>query len=203
MAGKKWLIPMGVVSLLALSVPASAYYAHGHSGVYTGLQGGYGNTHYNSDLFHDAQVHEYGVAGRIYLGNQFNDFVALELGATMFSFSDIENDYGKVKTSEIELLFRAGSPIPCSPFRADLKVGIADVFADIDPSDHGRAFGIQHDFTTEFRPVVGVSFSYYLTRQFALDASYLHVFGNPTSESHVAPNNDLFSLGFSFLFTNP
>lgn len=204
MAGKKWLIPLGTVSLLALTLPVCAHYGHfSYHGVYIGAQGGYGNTHYDSDLFQDANVREHGVAGRIYLGNQFNEYLAVELGATQFSFSDIENDFGKVKTSELELLFRFGAPIPCSLLRADLKVGVADVFADIDPTDKGVAYGIQHEFTTEFRPLVGLSLSLNVTRHFAIDASYMHLFGNPTSESHLAPNNDLFALGVSYLFTNP
>ncbi len=204
MASKKWLVRLGILSLVFQTVAVLAWVPHlSGSGVYLGLQGGYGNNHYNSDLFQDNEVREYGPAGRIYMGNQFNEYLALELGGTFYSNSHIHHDFGLVRTSDIELLARLGAPILCSPVRVDLKVGLADSFADVDPTDLGITAGIKHDFTTEIRPVVGLGIMWNVTTRFALDISYLHMFGNPTSESHVAPNNDFVALGFSVIFRNP
>jgi hypothetical protein len=201
MSNKKWIIPFALLSLLALTSPVQARL--GYHGIYIGAQGGIGNTHYDNDLFNDDEIHEFGVAGRIYMGDQFNQHIALELGATQFSDAELDHDFGEVRTSQIELLVRLGAPIYCSPFRVDLKVGMADVFADIAPTDRGVAYGIKHEFTTEFRPVVGLSLSFYFYRHLGLDLSYMHTFGNPQSVSHLAPNNDLLTLGVSYLFTNP
>lgn len=198
MAKNKVLMALSAVLATALSLPTFAQI--GSSGVYVGGQAGYGNTAYNRAAFIGAGIQESGIAGRVYLGDQFNPYVGLELGATAFAKADLSNDYGYLRTEQLDLLLRLGAPIAESGFRADVKLGAAVVFAAIKPSDAGKTFGFEEDAVSETRPVAGASFSYYFTPSFAMDLSYLHVFGNPKSESHPAPNNDLATLGVSYLF---
>jgi hypothetical protein len=197
-AKNKWILALGVVCTLGLSVPTMAHYDH--SGVAIGAQFGYGYNSYNRAAFQAVELKEGGIAGRVYLANQFNRYVALELGAALYSDTNIEEDFGHIRTSQLDLLLRLGAPIPCSCFRADLKVGAVVNFVDIDPTAQGKALGLEHEFVSETRPAAGLSIAYNFTPNIAMDLSYLHVFGNPGSDSHPAPNNELATLGISYIF---
>lgn len=198
MAKNKWIFAFVVLIAAFFSAQSFSYYDP--SGVNVGLQFGYGNTSYNKALFSRLDIREDGIAGRIYLGNQFNQYVGLELGGVFYTETDLTHDAGRIRTEQLDLLLRLGSPIFCSHFRADLKLGAAVMFIDIDPTDVGRAQGIAHEFSTETRPAAGISFAYNFNRNIAMDVSYLHVFGNRKSDSHQAPDTQLATLGLSFFF---
>ncbi len=198
MAKNKWIVAFSALFAAFFSAQSFSYYDA--SGVNVGLQFGYGNTAYNKALFPGLDIREDGIAGRIYLGDQFNPYVGLELGAAVYSETDLTHDTGRIRTEQLDLLLRLGGPIPCSRFRVDLKLGAAVMFVDIDPTDVGRAMGIPREFSTETRPAAGISVAYNFNRNIAIDVSYLHVFGNRKSDSHQAPNGDLATLGLSFFF---
>jgi hypothetical protein len=197
-ADKKWLIAVAAMSTLGLALPSFAQY--GYSGVYLGGQFGYGNTHYDDSQFKGVDTREDGAAGRLYLGNQFNPYIALELGGTIFSYADLDHDYGDVKTWQLDLLFRFGAPIWCTGLRADVKIGAATVFTDFDPTPAGKTFGLHKESHIETNPAAGASVSYYINRHIAVDLSYLHVFGTPKSNDDHGAIIDLTTLGISYLF---
>lgn len=205
MANNKWLIALGAAYALGLSMPTFAHYAYythyGCSGVYLGGQFGYGHVHYNRDAFFGVGAHDSDIAGRVYFGNQFNQYVGLELGAALYSNVELDSDFGHIRTRQLDLLLKLGAPFGYTCFRGDVKLGGVVTFTDIKPTDAGKAFGFENDSVTEVRPVAGAGASYNFTQNIAMDVSYLHVFGNPTSESHPAPNIDFITLGLSYLFT--
>lgn len=198
MADKNWLIALAAMSSLSLSIPTFAEY--GPTGVYVGGQFGYGSTRYDRAKFMGIDSSEDGAAGRVYIGNQFSPYVALELGGTIFSYADLDKDYGDIKTLSLDLLFRVGLPIYCSGFRADIKAGATTIFTDLDPTPAGKKFGLTKFNQIETKPIVGASVNYFITPNIAVDLSYLHVFGTPKSENHNAPNIDLATVGISYLF---
>lgn len=198
MEKNKWIAAFAALFAVFFSAQSFSYYDP--SGVNVGLQVGYGNTSYNKALFPGLDIREDGVAGRIYIGDQFNPYVGLELGGVYYTETDLTNDAGRIRTEQLDLLLRLGGPIPCSRFRVDLKLGAAVMFIDIDPTDVGRAKGVVPEFSTETRPAAGLSIAYNFNRYIAMDLSYLHVFGNRKSDSHQAPNGELATLGLSFFF---
>lgn len=198
MVNKKWIASFAAVITVFFSAQAFSYYDP--SGVSVGIQGGYGNTSYNKAIFPGLDIKEQGVAGRVYLGNQMTPYFGIEVGGVWYTDTNLTQDAGKIRTEQLDLLMKVGAPIACGRFRVDLKLGAALMFVDIDPTDVGIAMGINHLFVTQVRPAGGISFAFNFNRNWAIDLSYLHVFGNPRSDSHPSPNADLATLGLSFFF---
>ncbi len=216
----KLLVALAAASALSLSVPTFANYgASGGAGVYVGGQLGWGQTDYGvnfdnfefiEDVFSGHTSDESGLAGRIYLGYQFNSYVGLEIGAALFSDSDfyVTNNTtfeGRVdvNTSQFDLLLKVGSPFGCSGFRGDIKLGIADVVTDIDNGGFDR-WSDNADNAINF--ALGGSLSYNINRCVAVDVSWLHTFGNNGNRDNFdldrdfSPDTDLVTLGVSYTF---
>lgn len=199
MAINKLLTTLGAVFALSLSLPTFAHYAS--SGVMLGGQLGYGNTDYNRDAF-GFGMKEGGVAGRVYMGNQFNRYIGLELGAAVYSSAKLDSALGKVRTEQLDLLLRIGAPVAETGLRADVKLGAAAIFADMKPTAAGKLVGFEENSVSGMKPEAGVSVSYYFSRSAAVELSYVHVFGNPNSESHPLPRADLALFGIGYLFAS-
>lgn len=208
------LVALAAAGALSLSVPTFA-----HAGVYVGGQLGWGQTDYGlnfdnfefvDDVFNGNIRDESGVAGRIYLGYQFNSYVGLEIGAALFSDSEfyITNNTtleGRVdiNTSQYDLLLKVGAPFGCSGFRGDIKLGIADVVTGV---DHGGWDRWDTDDNNEINFALGASLSYNINRCVAVDVSWLHTFGNNGNSNNFdtnrdfSPDTDLVTLGVSYTF---
>lgn len=199
---------LSVIALAAGTLGlCSAAYADSSTGFYVGGQAGYGNANY--DVSGASSTDEGGLAGRAYVGYQFNQFFGLETGFTQFSdntykfnFPPVFNGEIKAKTQQWDILAKAGMPFGCSGFRGDIKAGAAYVMSDVDVS--GDLHGSDSDNT--WNPAAGASLSYNFNRNFAIDVSYLHTFGSSSTirrqfnNENVSPDTDLVTLGVSYLF---
>lgn len=210
------LVALATAGMLSLSVPTFA-----QSGVYVGGQLGWGNTDYGLDVtFTDGtdfinlnSGDEHGVAGRIYLGYQFNSYVGLELGAALFSSTDLNItdgfdtvSLGDIDTSQYDLLLKVGMPFGCSGFRGDIKLGIADVVTSFDSNFDFNGQRFDNDSDSNINFALGAGVSYNINRCLAVDLSWLHTFGNtPNSDNFNvnddwSPNTDLVTVGVSYTF---
>ncbi len=183
-------------AILSLSVPAFALDCC--SGPYIGAQAGYSHSGYDLGGVFGDNLGDDGAAGRAYVGYQFNQNIGLETGFTLFTNVDLPRDFGDIKTAHWDLLLKVGTPIGNSGFRVDLKGGAAYIMSDFDANDIAKSSGFNDDSEKEIKPVAGVSLSYYLNRNVAVDASYIHAFGDPKNGALGTPNVDLVTLGLSF-----
>ncbi len=170
------------------------------SGLYIGGQAGYAHADYDLGEFVNTHFRDDDFAGRIYLGYQFNENVGLESGFAMFTNSDLPADFGDIKTAHWDLLLKVGTPFGNSGFRGDIKGGIAHVMTDFDAGNLANSLDITDDSNRKIRAVAGAGISYNLNHNVAVDVSYLHVFGDPQNNAFSTPNNDMVTLGLSFLF---
>lgn len=187
-------------SLSALAQPVAQPSYYDCAGIYIGAQGGYARTNYNLSSFIDEHVNKDGAVGRAYVGYQFNNLIGLETGFALYTNVDVPQDFGDIKTAHWDLLAKVGMPIGDSGFRVDVKGGGAYIMAKFDANDIANSVGLNDDKKKEFKPLAGASLSYKFNRNFAVDASYLHVFGGPKGDSLGTPNVDIATLGLSFLF---
>ena len=237
MISRKLLIALAASTAVGFALPTFAGYANcSCSGVYIGGQLGWGQVdhkhrhHWSEEISGFDHSHhnnnEDGLAGRAYLGYQFNQYIGLETGFAGFSTDDPSyghdhdrqehhhhhSDGWKVRTTQWDLLARLGSPFGDSGWRGDVKLGAAGVFIDND--DHFHIHDRQeshhgHD-NTQWGPAAGASLTYNFNRCVAMDLSYLHVFGDLDHHHHHddvndyhytnESNTDLVTIGVSYLF---
>jgi hypothetical protein len=205
-----------LIALSTIGLSSAAYAdSDCSSGFYIGGQLGYGNVDYGNvvtDTFTEdfgdtpqalgltvtKNVKESGFAGRVYGGYQINQYFGAEAGYTRFTnntYKATATDSSgamaaildtSVKTQQIDILGKIGTPFGNSGFRADLKAGPVYVKSSGGSSSENN-----------WDPAAGASFAYNFTQSFAMDVSYLHAFG---SGSISSPNTDLATLGVSYLF---
>jgi opacity protein-like surface antigen len=209
MVMNKLLVALAAASTLGLSVATFAQNGStiGCPGVYIGAQAGWGNTDFDTDEFlsqngFDDSASQDGVAGRVYIGYQFNQYLGLETGFAAFSDVDLHNDIGEIQTTQWDLLVRIGTPFGDSGFRGDVKLGAAYIMTDFEAGDTAREGDFDDDSNNEIRAVAGASLTYNFCNNISVDVSYLHAFGNPDSDDGdvSAPNTDLVTIGISYLF---
>lgn len=211
MRSNKLLIATAALFTLGMSMPAFSYVertrtyngvgAYNASGVYLGVQGGYTRSHYDLDAFLSKDFRKDELAGRAYVGYQINPFLGVESGFTMIAGTELPDNFGDVKTTQLDLLLKVGMPFGDTGLRADLKAGAAHVKWKFDANDVAESVGLNDVSNWKIRPVAGATVSYYLNRNIAIDASYIHVFGDPESSHFGTPTVDLAMLGVSFLFS--
>lgn len=208
MANHKLLIALAAISAWGLSMPTFGHFDYlkrysyygPYSGAYLGGQLGYANTQYDSSLYNGLEIRHHGIAGRVYLGSQFNPYFGAELGVALFSNSEISNNVGHIKTGELDLLFKAGIPLYCAKFRFDLKAGVVSGMSIYHPTSQAITAGYVKNSNTYIKPTAGASVSYFVTHNIAVDLSYQHVFGTPSNKDETAPTIDFASFGVSYLF---
>ncbi len=188
------------------------------AGFYAGLQGGYGETDYGDNFLHafnaaNGSVDEDGIAGRGYVGYQFNPYIGVESGYTRFSDNTYRINYSdsagnaahvdtKFETQQVDALLKVGMPFGCSGFRGDLKGGAAyimsDASADVSASSSSQSAAETVSKSEDtLVPAAGASLSYNFNKNLAADVSYLHAFGKSKLDS---PSTDFVSLGLSYHF---
>jgi len=200
MINNKLLVSLATAgTLLGLSTPSFA--VDDCSGIYLGIQGGYTRADYDLEEFLNEDFHKEELAGRAYVGFQFNRYFGVETGFTMLAGTELPDDFGDVKTTHWDLLVKAGVPFGNSGFRADVKAGGAHVMSKFDASDVAESVGLDDAKEWKIRPVAGASVSYNFNKNIAVDASYFHVFGDPEDSTFGTPTVDVAMVGVSFLFT--
>jgi opacity protein-like surface antigen len=198
MIHNKLFITLAAASTFGFAVPTFA--VEDTSGIYLGAQAGYTRSHYDLDAFLSEDFKKDELAGRAYVGFQLNQYLGLESGFAMLAGTDLPEGFGDVRTTHWDLLLKMGAPLGESGLRGDVKVGGTHVMWRFDSTDIATSVGLEDVSDWKIRPVTGASISYNVTKNLAVDASYLHVFGDPESSSFGTPTVDLAMLGVSFIF---
>lgn len=198
MINNKLLVGAAAIGLLGLSLPSFALLDC--SGFYIGAQAGVSHASYDLNSFLDEHLDKDGTVGRVYLGYQLNLFLGIETGFALFSEVDLPKDLGDVKTAHWDFLLKVGMPLGESGFRLDVKGGAAYFIADFDADDMAKTVGLHDKEKKEYEPVAGLSLAFNFNKNFAVDVSYLHVFGDPKSGALGTPNVDMATVGLSLLF---
>lgn len=237
---KKLLLRLTIASALALGVSSLAY-ASNAPGPYIGGQLGWGDTHNslgelpgNSAVKEDVNAfnaipwssstsstssNSDGLAGRLFIGYQFNPNWAAEFGYAQFRDANIKGNYtgnlygfdtvnysykGIAKTHAFDLLGKGILPLN-GGFSVFGKLGIAYVqqttrlneyLSDTDNILGPRSTNNPSKHNNRFMPVAGVGVSYDITPNVPVDLSWLHY----QKVGGSIPNADLLSLGIAYKF---
>lgn len=177
----------------------------GLTGFYFGIQGGYGNTHWNSDTLGalgDSSTDTTGIAGRVFAGYQFTPFFATELG--FLWPSNATNKFGAVglkatAKEQIGDLDLKGTLPLANNFFAYAKVGAAYVHADVSGNaTEILGLGVSRDIQNEVYPVFGAGFGYNVTPNIPIDISYMRV--QSVAGSDNIPSIDFYAAGIAYNF---
>lgn len=193
MINKKIISSFVALSLAVVSFPTLA-------SIYLGAQVGYNHAGYDKDTIFDHDFDEDGKVARGYIGYQFTPFFGVETGFGAFSEVDLPSNLGEVKTAEWDLLFKAGMPIGSSGFKADVKGGFALIMSDFDSNTLSNNVNWHDRSENDIRFAAGATLTYFFNRNFGVDVSYLHIFGDPNSGVIGTPNIDTLTLGLSVQF---
>lgn len=163
-----------------------------------------------------------GLAGGIYIGNQFNDYFAVELGWYHFSNLNInarvdinfvllqEFDFdfpvyvdveGKVETYIVDLLAKGIWPVT-NKFSLYGKLGIAYINVNANTTIYMRTSVVDFSLSANpsaniVYPAIGIGMSYDITSHLACDFSWLHI---QQFNHKYFPNIDFISVGAMYRF---
>jgi opacity protein-like surface antigen len=213
---KKALVAFAALGTLGICSAAHAELACNVSGVYTGVGVGYGNTDYGTEVRNvyningsiegvSTQIQEDGVAGRAYLGYQFNQYFGVETGYNVFSpttYSYNGVSAARLKTEAWDVLAKIGTPFGDSGFSGNLKAGVTNVMTNVDrgllvsSAESAPAYTSGASFN-DWDPTAGAGIAYNFNKNLAMDISYLHTFA---TGGVTTPSTDLVTLGVSYLF---
>lgn len=202
---KKIIVGVAAVGLLT-AIAQGAIAAQ--PGAYVGGQLGYGNTH-NEISSHKGD----GLAGRIFAGYQFNNYLATELGWANYhtihakkDFYSLDRSVGwdtKLKTNVVDLTVKGIVPV-AQDLNLYGKLGGAYVIQNLNV----KGYGINRDGTGQTHvkgdatqkkllPTATVGVSYDLTSNVSADVSYTHIqkIGNNSPD-----NIDFLGAGLTYNF---
>lgn len=182
------------------------------SGVYIGIQGGLawsdvgngfknyvnGVYDYEKDQGNNPvkQIDEHDVGGRAFVGYNFNPYVALELGGTLYpenkyglfvDFGDNNNILTTIKTYTFDLLGKFSLPLG-EKWSIYAKAGIAYVNTTYEYTGTDLTSETNH----AWRPGYGAGASYSLSRDITVDFAWIGVLGEDHTQFDATypPNSD-------------
>jgi opacity protein-like surface antigen len=219
----KTLLLCGMTGAMLCS---SAYAAN--NGLYVGGQVGYGSNNSSPSSLNAASipvtivntqttlsgpakvsVDNDGIAGRAFLGYQFNKYLSLEGGYTQYSDTTVNNVYGIKGNDEslfegaIDGVVKGSLPIT-DRFSVYAKGGAAYVMAQsLGTNDSTSILNQQsgliylNDYNTQnnyaFRPTYGVGASFDITKRLSTDISWSQIVGG-----NNVPTTNFAALGLTF-----
>lgn len=193
-----------------MAMPAN----HDTSAFYLGAQLGYARLNYSKSWFSKyplkntgtsttysttSSVDDTGFAGRVFLGYQFNQYGAVELGGVYLpeaTFNKVggTTTHADLKQYSIDLLAKGTLPLGTA-FGLYAKGGLAWIHRDdLEATISGTKY--ESNITkSKVVPVLGAGAEYNFTDQFTTDISYLRYF--PSGNLRAT---DLYSVGFTYKF---
>lgn len=194
------LTTISLVSALLLTMTSPMTNAS-TNGVYAGL--GLGAS--KMEDFNDAALTDKtGMAGRVFLGYRFNDYLGLELDYAKFSnanyflydLPDINVNY---RLSALSFLGKLHLPLN-EQFNVYLGLGAAQMYSNIDASTN---FSTVHytdsSNATVFTASTGLEYKF--TEHVVAQLDYTRYDDNKGDDSHLpVPASNLFTVGFTYLF---
>lgn len=201
MIKKKLLVGTLIAAITTLIYTIGANAAD--SGGYIGIQGGWSNTHWGDETLGigiDSSTDTTGIAGRAYLGYQFNPNFATELGFLWPSNATNKLDSTGFKVTAKEqigdLALKGILPL-ANNFFAYGKVGAAFLHATVSGNATGLGI-VSRDIQNEVYPLIGVGIGYYVTPNIPIDISYMRI-QSVTGNDNI-PSVDFYAAGIAYVF---
>ncbi len=163
-------------------------------GIYVGLQGGYGMTHWkDKDAVGSKISKDNGFVGRAFLGADLNRYFAIEFGYSYFFNKPKMNDAKFIKnTMALDLMGKIKAPV----------IDNFDLYAKV-----GGNYLMSHgDGTTSnknsFNVAFGAGADYYITPNIIANIEWLRFNGHSkhTVTNDYQPHTDAFLLGLRYRF---
>ncbi|MFT3741488.1 MAG: outer membrane beta-barrel protein [Gammaproteobacteria bacterium] len=171
-------------------------YAAADAGFIIGLQGGYGNTHWDNI---DNNISSTGFAGRGYLGYQFNPFFGIESGFTYLpkATDDINGVDFDVTNYAIDLLGKLSWPVTPG-FSLYAKAGVAYLNSNVSTN----LIGVDSTSRSHVGPAYGVGAQYEIIPNLALSVDWMRFSGDGdvTDFNNYQPQQDAAFVGLSYKF---
>lgn len=232
MSKKRLITALAAVSALGLTSAAAfanSSNVNSNPDVYVGIQGGYGNTHWNdanipADFFYDptegatdlntglsdfgfpgsraVSFDHSGIAGRIFAGYDFNQYFAVETGYTLFSKANMKvggRKIGSVKTYGIDLLGKITVPV-VDNFGVYAKAGPGYLHSTGSSALLGRG-AIDTGSVDNIDLVYGFGAQYAFMPNLVADVSFTRYNGNhKIFNKNFQPDADLYAVGLAYKF---
>lgn len=200
MLNKKQMISI-VASLSSVWIATNVYAAQAPA-AYVGGQLGWGNIHQDGfkGLSHSSSKDD-GIAGRIYAGYQFNQYVAVEAGATKFSNMTSKGTIegmrlkGTVKTYAADLVAKG-----ILPLQNGISIYGKAGAAYLHEKAHASIAGFSSSETeSKVLPTFGVGTSYDINSNLVADLSWNRI--QKVGHSHGLNSTDLVAVGLGYSFS--
>jgi len=191
MSNKKHILCLTVASIAGLILATNA--SATAPGAYVGGQLGYGNTH----IFQDETgggTHDTGLAGRGFVGFQFNPNIAVEGGYTRFKKATVNGVSGGISASAVDLVAKGIIPLE-NNFSIFGKLGAAELYEHLNITAMGVNFS-----KTEHKlyPTASLGVNYDITPQVSTDLSWTRI--QKIGHSSDINSTDFFGLGLAYHF---
>lgn len=175
------------------------------TGVYVGIEGGFGMTNWKNIDDNDSRTisKDNGAVGRAFLGFDLNRYFAIEAGYTYFFNKPINNDKDSKKdldfvkrTQNIDLMFKGKLPV----------VDNFDLYAKLGVNYLMTSFASGNEITTEgstnnFNVAFGAGADYYITPNVIANVEWLRFNGKAKREDKkYQPFTDAFMIGIRYKF---
>lgn len=172
------------------------------TGIYVGLEGGWGFTNYSDNAYYPVSVtKDNGAVGRLSIGYDISRYLATEFGYSYFSNkADLDNQGLNIKTQAIDICFKGKLPI-IENFDLFAKLGAGWLFKKW---TNPAAFTNYNSTTNNINVAFGAGMDYYITPNVIASAEWLRIAGcslkNTVNVYKNMPNTDAFMIGLRYRF---
>lgn len=193
---------LGVAAVVLSSVVGGSAIAAALPGAYVGADVGYGDVHQSVSGVDSSK--DTGLAGRVFTGWQFNQYLATELGWSKFTNATAKvadpflSANATVKTDAVDVVAKGILPVADS-VNLYAKAGAAYVLSRADGS--ASAFGFTNKFDmkeNKWFPTFGAGATYDFTPNVAADLSYSRI--QKTGNTDLFNSTDLYTVGLIYSF---
>jgi opacity protein-like surface antigen len=167
-----------------------------NSGIYFGGQLGMSNLNYGGSSYTSKNSHykkRYLLAGRVFAGYAFSQFIAAEFGYVYYGYPEFKNDDGNTQNflqHGLDLVGKANLPLNYG-FSFYGKAGLALIHRGALNSNNGTF--VQKGKNSRITPVGALGVSYQLAPNIAIDLSWTKTMGISD-----LPTTDLIGVGFTY-----
>lgn len=173
----------------------SATVSSSNSGIYVGLNGGWGFTNYRNDafvsIFGAGVQKDDGIVGRIFLGYDLNKHFAIETGySCFFNNTNFASSTQNIKTSAIDL-YGKGKIQAVKNLDIYAKIGAAYLHT----IDKNTYVGNLHNINVAF----GTGADYTITPNIITNIEWSHIMGCKQTDRYI-PDTDAFMIGLRYKF---
>jgi len=181
------------------------------TGVYVGIQGGWGLTNWKLTSLDNATSasNDNGFVGRAFLGYDINRYFALEAGYTYFfnqaKLKDAASDWYKVRTQAVDVMAKIKAPV-VDNFDLYAKLGASYLMSNLKKQQANDYTNWSDGNRNVFNVAYGAGADYYITPNVIANIEWLRFSGNAKITTpndwgkNYQPYTDAFMIGLRYKF---